>query len=240
MNRTGIDMSPEDAEEMIQGVSPTGSAKDQSGGADGPEQALASYRERDMTEAAPIGSVPMPGTLKGVAKTGLQKLMGNQPEVLIDKLAGRLAFERTGTRLYDALVGKCSSKREAPEGLPLEQLLTFRNDEARHFTMLWDAIRELGADPTAQTPEADINGVASLGLAQIVGDPRTSIAQSIHAIHLAELADHDGWELLIQLTREMGHREMAERFEQALREESKHLEAIRQVLQRTTLAEAGR
>jgi len=106
--------------------------------------------------------------------------------------------------------------------------------------MLWDAIRELGADPTAQTPEADINGVASLGLAQIVGDPRTSIAQSIHAIHLAELADHDGWELLIQLTREMGHREMAERFEQALREESKHLEAIRQVLQRTTLAEAGR
>ena len=36
-------------------------------------------------------------------KTALNKLVGVSPEVLIDKLGERLAFERTGTRLYDAL-----------------------------------------------------------------------------------------------------------------------------------------
>ena len=234
LNRTGIDMSPEDAKELMQGV------EEVTNTSQGDELTLASYRVRDLREADPIGSVPIPGTVKGFAKTGLQKLIGNQPEVLLDKLAGRLAFERTGTRLYDALLGKCSVRQDEAEGLSLEQLLKFRNDEARHFAMLWEAIQELGADPTAQTPEADVNGVASLGLVQVVSDPRTSIAQCLHAIHVAELTDHDGWELLIQLAREMGQTDMAEKFQTALLEESQHLEAIRQVLQRSTLTEAGR
>ena len=234
LNRTGIDMSPEDAHALIQGVEEILNTSP------GDERTLAAYRARDLREADPIGSVPIPGTVKGFAKTGLQKLMGNQPEVLLDKLAGRLAFERTGTRLYDALLGKCSIRQDEAERLSLEQLLKFRNDEARHFAMLWEAIQELGADPTAQTPEADVNGVASLGLVQVVSDPRTTIAQCLHAIHVAELTDHDGWELLIQLAREMGQTDMAEKFQTALLEETQHLEAIRQVLQRSTLAEAGR
>jgi hypothetical protein len=98
MNKTGVDMSPMDMKELLQGA---GSEMPSSAG---DEQALAAYRRRDLEEAEPIGTVPIPGSMKGAAKTGLQKLMGHQPEVLLDKLGGRLAFERTGTRLYDALL----------------------------------------------------------------------------------------------------------------------------------------
>ncbi|MCC2643377.1 MAG: uncharacterized protein K0S45_3790 [Nitrospira sp.] len=234
LNRTGIDMSPEDAKEMMQGM------EEVSNTTQGDERTLAAYRVRDLREADPIGSVPIPGTVKGFAKTGLQKLIGNQPEVLIDKLAGRLAFERTGTRLYDALLGKCSIRPDEAEGLSLEQLLKFRDDEARHFELLWEAMQELGADPTAQTPEADINGTAAMGLVQILTDPRTSVAQCLHALQMAELADHDGWELLIHVAREMGQSDMAEKFQMALVEETHHLDTIRQVLQQATLAEASR
>lgn len=234
MNKSGIDMSPEDGKDMIQG------AEEAMYRSDGNELTLASYRGRDLMDADPIGSVPIPGTVKGFAKTGLQKLIGNQPEVLLDKLAGRLAFERIGTRLYDALLGKCSVRQDEAEGLSLEQLVKFRNDEARHFAMLWEAIRELGADPTAQTPEADVNGVASMGLIQVVNDPRTSVAQCIQAIHIAELTDRDGWELLIQLATEMGQTDMAEKFKTALMEETQHLDVIRTLMQQTVLAEAAR
>jgi ferritin-like protein len=227
-------MSLEDAQEMMKGVEEISTTSE------GNERTLASYRERDLREADPIGSVPIPGTVKGFAKTGLQKLIGNQPEVLIDKLAGRLAFERTGTRLYDALLAKCSIRQDEAEGLSLEQMVKFRNDEARHFELLWEAMQELGADPTAQTPEADINGTAAMGLVQILTDPRTSVAQCLHALQMAELADHDGWELLIQVAREMGQSDMADKFQTALMEETQHLGTIRQVLQQATLAEAGR
>ena len=226
-------MSPEDAKEMMQGM------EEGSNTTQGDERTLAAYRERDLREAGPIGSVPIPGTVKGFAKTGLQKLMGNQPEVLIDKLAGRLAFERTGTRLYDALLGKCAIRPDEAEGLSLQQLLKFRNDEARHFELLWEAMQELGADPTAQTPEADINGTAAMGLVHILTDPRTSVAQCLHALQMAELADHEGWELLIHLAREMGQTDMAEKFQTALMEEAQHLETISQILRQSILTEAS-
>ena len=234
MNRTGLDTSPEHAKELVEG------AEQARPSSEGDELTLASYREKDFVEADPIGTVPAPGTLKGVAKTGLQKLMGNQPEVLLDKLAGRLSFERTGTRLYDALLGKCTVRRDEAENLPMDQLRTFRDEEAAHFVLVWEAMRQLGADPTAQTPEADVNGVASMGLMQVIADPRTTIAQSLHAIHIAELTDRDGWELLIKLARDMGQTDMASQFEQALTEETRHLETIRRLMQEMVMAEAGR
>ncbi len=233
-NKTGIDMSPEDSKLLIEG------AESAMPSSEGNEMTLASYREPEMLAADPVGSVPPPGTLTGMAKTGMQKLMGNQPEVLLDKLAGRLAFERTGTRLYDAFLAKCTLRKDEADEQSLGLIRQFRNEEASHFALLWESMRELGADPTAQTPEADVNGVASMGLLQVLTDPRTSVAQCIHAIHIAELTDRDGWELLIKLAREMGQADMAEKFTVALAEEGRHLETIRQMMEQTVLAESGR
>lgn len=233
MNRTGIDMSPNGAKEMTAAVrefppSSTGNA-----------QALAELRSSYLSEAEPVGTVPVPGTVKGAAKAGMQKLMGRHAEVLIDCLGGRLAFERTGTRLYDALIGKFMVRQDEATMLSLDQLQQFRAEEAAHIGICWDALRKLGADPTCVTPMADTNAVASIGLMQIITDPRMTIAQSLHAIHVAELADNDGWVLLIKLAKEMGQDDLVTQFRQALHEEDRHLAALRQWMDRICLTEAG-
>jgi rubrerythrin len=233
MNKTGIDMSPIDVQELLNGVESSAPSSE------GDESTLASYRSSYLEEADPIGSVPVPGSLKGAAKTGMQKLMGRKPEVLIDKLGARLAFERAGTRLYDGLLSKCLIRSDEAKGLPIERLKEFRDEEAQHFSLVWEVMKGLGADPTAQTPGADINGVASIGLMQIITDPRTSVAQSLHAIHLAELADHDGWELLIKLAEGLGQDDMAGKFRSAFTEEERHLATIRELMEKSCLAEAG-
>jgi rubrerythrin len=233
MNRTGIDMSPQGAEAMVEAV------REFPPSSSGGEQTLADYRSIFFREADPIGTVPIPGTLKGAAKAGMQKLMGRHAEVLIDKLGGRLAFERTGTRLYDALIGKCLIRKDEATSLSIEELQQFRAEEAVHIGLVWDALRQLGADPTCVTPMADTNAVASIGLMQIISDPRMSIAQTIHAIHVAELADNDGWQLLIKLATQFGQDDMAAQFKQALAEEDRHLAAIRNAMEQMCLSEAG-
>ena len=105
MNRTGMDMAPQGVEEMLQAV------REFPPSSEGTEQNLSDLRKPYLEEADPIGSVPVPGTVKGVAKSGMQKLLGRHAEVLIDKLGGRLAFERTGTRLYDSLIGSSWSEK---------------------------------------------------------------------------------------------------------------------------------
>jgi hypothetical protein len=234
MNKTGIDMSPIDVKELLKAVQASAPSSDGEGG-----RALTAFRAPYLQDADPIGNVPVPGTFKGAAKTGMQKLMAKKPEVLIEKLGARLAFERTGTRLYDALLGKCQARTDEVTGISIEQLRTFRDEEAQHFALVWDAMKGLGADPTAVTPEADVNAVASIGLMQVLSDPRTSVAQSLHAIHIAELADHDGWELLIQLAQEFGQDEMASDFRRALAEEEIHLATIRELMKTSCLNEAG-
>jgi hypothetical protein len=86
---------------------------------------------------------------------------------------------------------------------------------------------------------ADTNAVVSLGLMQVIADPRMTVGQSLHAIHVAELADNDGWQLLIKLTREMGQDDMAARFQAALEEEDRHLASLRTWMEQICLDEAG-
>src|SRR5690242_17217915 len=99
MNRTGVQMSPLDAGSM-QSPMPASMTP----ATEGDESALADARGSYAENADPLGSVPIPGTIKGAITTGISSLMGNQPQVFLDKLGERLAFERTGTRLYDALI----------------------------------------------------------------------------------------------------------------------------------------
>src|SRR3712207_803530 len=106
-NRTGIAMSPSDSKELLQGSErsmPT---------SEGDESALVSIRAEYITDGGPLGTVPPPGTVKGVFKAGADMLTGNRAEVLLDKLGERLAFEHGGTRLYEALMMKCLA---APNG----------------------------------------------------------------------------------------------------------------------------
>ena len=101
-----------------------------------------------------------------------------------------------------------------------------------------ECIEQLGGDPTTQTPCADVTGVASMGLLQVVTDPKTNVNQSLHALLVAELADGAAWEELVVLARELGQEEMAKRFEEAGRHEAEHLETVKQWHLEATLQEA--
>ena len=221
MNRTGIQMSPIDSKAMTD-VDP-----DLMQGDEGDGSPMAELRSAYIMEAGTLGSVPLPGTVSGMVSMGLEMLKGESPQILLDKLGERLAFERTGARLYDALITKCEVMLEDTEiSMTIDDLEDIREDEARHFLMVSDAIESLGGDPTSQTPSADLCGVESLGLVQVLNDPRTSIAQSLHAIVTAELSDKAGWETLIALADEHGLTEMVNNFTVALNNEREHLALV--------------
>ncbi len=229
MNRTGMQMSPFDAGAMQSGI--PSSMKPATPGDD---TALAQARSDYVADANPVGSVPMPGTISGAVATGASMLTGHEPQLLIDKLGERLAFERTGTRLYDALITKFEALQDHTSGMTLADLHTIRQDEARHFSIVASAIESIGGDPTAQTPSADLAGVESGGLMQVVTDPRTTMAQSLHAILVAEMADNAGWELLIALAEEQGQGTMITDFTVALDEERVHLRQVRKWYEEAT------
>ena len=218
MNRTGIQMSPADAKAM-QEMAPD--VPELEG-----EAALATVRAPYIAEADALGSVPLPGTLRGAISTGSTLLKGESPQLLIDKLGERLAFERTGTRLYDALISKCGVLLDDTISMTMDDLRRIRNDEARHMALVADAVDTLGGDPTSVTPSADLAGVESMGLVQVINDPRTTIAQCLHAILTAELSDRAGWETLIALADAQDLDELVTQFSDALDTEREHLAMV--------------
>ena len=232
MNRTGAQTSPIDSKAMNQ------ISSDIPPDIAGSEECLADARNNFITEAESIGSVPLPASIKGAAKTAMKKIMGHGIEVFIDKLGERVAFEQTGARLYDALLAKAKSFENTQVDL-LEKLQHFRDEEVEHLSMLIETFNELGADPTAQTPCADLAGVESSGVLKVMTDPRTTLAQSFNALLTAEMTDQAGWELLIKLAKQVGHEELQERFEKALAEENTHAQTIRNYLEHEVLTEAG-
>ncbi len=220
MNRTGIQMSPIDSKRM-QDVDPS-----LQGDEAGDESALADLRSDYIANADALGSVPIPATLTGAVTTAVKMLSGDSPHILIDKLGERLAFERTGTRLYEALITKCEVMLDGDISMTIDDLVQIRNDEARHFRLVNEAITSLGGDPTSQTPSADLVGVESMGLVQVINDPRTSVAQSLHAIVTAELSDKAGWETLVALADEHSMPDLVDKFTEALNQEREHLALV--------------
>jgi rubrerythrin len=229
MNRTGMQMSPFEANAMRASVTPA------SPDARPDDTAISQMRESYIADAEPLGSVPLPGTVAGAMAAGMAMLTGRAPQVFLDKLGERLAFERTGTRLYDALIAKFEALGDGGASVRIEDLQRLRSEEAHHFAIVADAIESLGGDPTAETPCADLAGVESLGLMQVLTDPRTTFAQSLHAILIAEMADHAGWEMLIALADENQQASLVTEFTTALNEEREHLELVQQWHQQTVL-----
>ncbi len=233
-NRTGIGMAPRQGPEMIEGAEQRGGTP--AGDGHGIQHIHRAYIE----DSEPLGTVPPPSSLKGAASTGMQALKGNKPAVFLNKLGERLAFERTGTRLYEALLDKLDADGSWNGGPTREELQRFHDEELKHFHLVKDTLESLGADPTVMTPAADVAGVASEGVLKVVTDPRTSLAESLEGILTAELVDHDGWEMLIRLTESMGQDEIAQKFKGALEEENVHLAAVRHWLTSHSDAEAKR
>jgi hypothetical protein len=208
-NRSGMALVPEAADKMLENIKLTKPPR-------GDASALAEIRAEYAEAADPVGSLPEP------------KVSGVKA-ILMDKLGERLAFERAGTRLYDALIVKCQASGDGQ--IPDEELQHIRGEEAMHFALVGAAIQALGGDPTAQTPAANVAGVENTGLMQVLTDPKTTVAQGLHAILLAEMADNAAWDELIELVEEAGDdsdgEDLVARFSEARDHELEHLEKVR-------------
>ena len=231
-NRTGIATSPIDAAKSIE-FAQKGSASD-----GGPER-IAAWRAEASSEAPPQGTMPPPASLKGAAKTAMKALMGEKANVLVDKLAERLAFERSGVRLYDAVLAKLPASATGKGDLDFAELKHIRDEEHRHMLIVTEALRTLGADPTAMTPCANFAGVQGSGLFQSVTDPRATLTQCLDSLLAAELIDNDGWQLLISLAEGLGQTEMAKQFTECLASEDEHLVKVRRWVSERLSIQAG-
>ncbi|MDB4962759.1 MAG: hypothetical protein JWP01_2758 [Myxococcales bacterium] len=234
-NRTGIATSPIDSQRTIKAAKAAGAGPSPAHNG----HALEVERIARSRDAGPVGTVPPPATVKGMAKTLVERLQGHKPTVFIDKLGERLAFERTGTRLYEALLAKFEVAEVHAGGPTRAELEKIRDDEHRHVGILRDAMLHIGADPTAMTPGADVVGVAGLGWIQVLTDPRTTLTQCLDVILIAELADGDGWMLLTSLADALDFDDLSKQFQAALVEEEEHLMLVRGWIAAALLGQAG-
>ena len=223
-NRTGVQMSPDFTEAQLE------AAEAYPPDVSGDSGALAQAREEAFSQSDRIGSVPVPGSTKGKLKSGFDKMLGHQPELFVDKLGERLAFERTGVRLYDALLAKLSPENTDED--TRSQLQTIRNEELEHMQLVKQTIETLGADPTVMTPCANVAAVSSIGIMQVLTDPRTNLVQCLNAIMTIELTDNAAWDMLVDLADQAGHPNIAKDFTRALEQEDRHLEIITDLLKR--------
>jgi rubrerythrin len=205
-NMTGAAVAPERAEAMVAATEEFGPS------GDGDARAIAAVRVMYANE----DPTPRPD---GAEADG--------SAVLLDKLGERLAFERAGVRLYEALVSKHEAYGSFEGGPSREDLEHLLGEEQAHFAMLGEAIAELGGDPTELTRSATVQLAASRGVADVLVDPRVSFVESLEAIAIAELADNECWQTLAELARLGGNEDLGEQCEEAFATEQEHLEKVR-------------
>jgi hypothetical protein len=207
-NKTGIAQAPELAQTMVEA-----SAQAEPSSTD--RKPFVATHTAYVKDATPVATMPPPPP---EAK--------RTPPLLIDKLGERLAFERSGVRLYDALLLKLGAGQAFDRGPNETDLKHIRDEELEHFEVVRDAIEVVGGDPTAVTPSANLVGVESMGICSVVTDPRTELADGLHAMLVAELADNAGWEQLVELCKSAELPDLAERFEECRTQEAEHLEKV--------------
>ena len=211
-NHTGLATHADQLAAMVDGArtfSPTSS-----GGAQQLAQIRIAYAHAGKPHATmPVGSVE-------VARLPL-----------LDRLGARLQFERTGTRLYDALISKLDAYGGFDGGPSRTELLEIREQEHGHALMIQALIRGIGGDPTAITPCASLQATASRGLGDVLVDPRTSFVDGLETILIAELADNDSWIALARSAEPVGDKALIKQLAEAQKTELEHLTKIRRWLE---------
>ena len=234
-NRTGMKRSPIDAKRMLDIDSDVRAAEAPPLAGDSPADMRAPY----LREGGTLGSVPPPASLKGAVAAGVQALADVRMQALMDKLGERLAFERAGARLYETALQRCEAadSDDATAQPMLAGLQDILADEAGQALMLTECIEALGGDPTCQTPCATATAMQSMGLMQVMTEPRTTLAQTLSALLTAELVDNEGWTLLIEMVEEAGQSKWAKRFRIAAEREEMHLSRVREWHRQAVMAD---
>jgi hypothetical protein len=220
-NRTGVTTAGDRAGAMVEAT------REFPPSSSGDAQAIAEVRIGYARAGEGLGETPPPSSVMGKAKATVASAAGGQPTLLMDKLGERLAFEHAGARLYEALLSKYQAYGSFDGGPSGDDLLHILSEEYEHADLLTRAIRDLGGDPTALTPAANLAVTISAGLPQVLSDPRTNLLQSLEAIVVAELADNECWTALARLAQQDGHEDLTTRCREAIGHERDHLRNVR-------------
>jgi bacterioferritin (cytochrome b1) len=159
----------------------------------------------------------------------MEKLAKKNVTKVIDLLSERLAFERSGVRLYDTLLSRLRASEDPALKSLLGEVKEYREEEREHEEWLEEQIRALGGDANAVTEHAILVQAESEGVERVMRRDQ-SIPHDFHALLTAELADNAGWDLLVQLAEEFGDSEAKKEFRKRLDEEEKHLLFVRKTL----------
>ncbi len=159
----------------------------------------------------------------------MKKLVSLNRDLVVDLLTERLDFERTGVAIYEAVLRRIRASDDALVTRAAEKLAKIRYEEDEHANWLHDELHRLGARVDAQTPRSRLSGVESEGVIRIVLDPTRPIDHVFHAILVAELADHAGWNTLLNLAAEVQDDGAQERFREFIDHENEHLHTIRTI-----------
>jgi hypothetical protein len=228
-NRTGVRAASQRAKELRQATDscqPT---------PPGDTFAVRSERLRWLKTSPPVGSPPQAG---GRLRP-LSPARRAHERVLLDVLGERLGQARTFARLQELARLHLEAHGPSAETPPLEGLEELRRQTLVHLDVVREAITQAGGDATQLTPSARVHATAASGLLQVVADPRTSVRHVLEMLLIASLTDNAGWEVLVPLLRESGHREQAERFEEAHRTAAFQLATLRGWLERNLGGEVG-
>lgn len=177
------------------------------------------------------------GIIDIIAISELRQGMIFRRQTFLEKLKERMSFEKTGAKLYEALLKKyhaieVESKKskglqfEASDLPPLFQLEKFYYEEKNHYEMTRKLLVSMGANIDSKTHD-DVCSMVESAWVQMIEDPRTSFVQSLDIILQAELVDNASWEILIELAESLNMDEAIEIFEHALEEENTHLAYVR-------------
>lgn len=150
---------------------------------------------------------------------------------LLELLSERMAFERASVKLYDDIL-EALRARSPDSGMDriAEQLETIRQTEIEHERWLATQISLFGGDPEELTPRVQLVEIEQRGLGEVVSkDP--DVSHMFHALLMAELADHAGWELLLELADFADDPLARQEFGARLHEEDKHLLFVQELVE---------
>lgn len=208
-NHTGIALHPDLVAEMIEGTTEFGPTSG------GDAELIAQNRIRVARISEPAATMPPS------PRIAVELLP------LIDKLGARLAFERAGTRLYQALISKLDAYGSFSGGPTRQDLEQIRDQEHCHMLLAQQLIENIGGDPTVVTPCANLQSFATRGICDVLVDPRTNLIECLGVIVVAELTDHESWDQLAQAASLAGQRELEPMIRQAEQTEAEHLTKVR-------------
>lgn len=165
----------------------------------------------------------------------MRQLVAKHPERVVDYLAERLAFERFGVRLYDALLARLE-EAEGPELQAVAALLRpQREAEREHAAWLEGQLAALGASSHPASARAALSREEMRGLGHVVLEGEGPLPHLLHALLAAELVDHAGWDLLVALADEAHDAEALRELRRRRDEEAHHLALCRELAERYAL-----